>query len=533
MNKVATYLNEHLAGEVTSAKSVRQRFSTDSSILSMTPELVAFPRSTQDVRKIARFTWQLAEKGHPLAMTVRGFGSNITGAAIGRGVVVDTVTHMHDIIDIVFKERLVHVQPGAAIDAVEAAIRWQGLTLRGSRHYTARDISIGGILASDSYGVDGALADSIDRIEVVLANGDTLETGKVSKRDVNRKLGLQTLEGEIYRKLTGLFEDNEELLEKIAKKGVQDNVGYSRITEVRGKDGSFNLTPLFIGSQGTLGIISEVVLKAEYYAQESIHMAIVADSPQTARDIAERLAELRPAELAVYDGSLLRSAGRFGVRFSALGPVDELGAVLYVRLNEISARAQKKQYKKIKKLLKKMEMDAIDSFEYDEEQFVGIASVASRITRTVDDSKSVLPVFDGISIPALRREEFEIALRELESRHRIELPFVLNVLANTYDLYPEISIKSVTDKQRLFKLMADVAVIAKRCGGAYVSSGGEGRVKANAAWAVLDEDEAALYQEIREIFDPLKTLNPGVKQKAELRSIVSALRSDYGQDSLL
>lgn len=533
MNKVATYLNEHLTGEVTSAKSVRQRFSIDSSILSMTPELVAFPRSTQDIRKIARFTWQLAEKGHPLSITMRGFGANITGAAIGRGVIVDTSTYMSNVIDIVFREKLVHVQPGASIDAVESAIRWQGLTLRGARHYESRDMSIGGILASDSYGVDGALADAIDRIEVVLANGDTLETGRVSKREVNRKLGLQTLEGEIYRKLSGLLEDNEELIEKISKKQTQDNAGYARIAEVRGKDGSMDLTPLFVGSQGTLGVISEVVLKAEYYSQDSTHLAVVTDSVQTARDIAERIAELRPAELSVYDGALYRAAATFGVKFTGLGSVDKAGAVLYVRINNISPRAHKQAVKKVKKLLKKMEMNCIDSTQYAEEDFEAIAAVASRISRTVDDSKSVLPIFDGITVPALRREEFEIALRELEARHHMELPLVLNVLANTYTLYPELSIKTVTDKQKLFKLMADVAVVAKRCGGSFVSSGAEGRVKANAAWAAMEDDEAKLYQEVRAIFDPLKTLNPGVKQKVELRQVVGALRSDYGQGSLL
>lgn len=533
MNKVATYLNEHLSGEVTSAKSVRQRYSTDSSILTHTPELVAFPRSTQDIRKIARFTWQLAEKGHSLPMTLRGFGANVTGAAIGKGVVVDTTTYLKDIIDIVFKERLVHVQPGVALDAVESAIRWQGLTLRGVRSYGAKDVSVGGVLASDSYGADGALADAIDRIEVVLANGDTLETGKISKREVNRKLGLQTLEGEIYRKLTAIFEDNEELIAKIAKKTTQDNAGYARIAEVRSKDGSFDLTPLFVGSQGTLGIISEVVLRADFFSHETDHIAVVTDSVQTARDIAERIAELRPAELSIYDGALYRSAARFGVRFAALGSVDEIGAVLYVRINNINRRVQKKSVKKIKKLLQKMEMNSISSADFDDEEFESIAGVAARITRSADDAKSILPILDGISIPVLRREEFEIALRELEAKHRIELPVGLNILANTYDLYPELTIKSVGDKQRLFKIMADLAVIARRCDGSYVSSGGEGRVKANAAWAALDAEEVALYEQIREIFDPLKTLNPGVKQKTELRQVVSALRSDYGQDSLL
>lgn len=533
MNKVATYLNEHLAGEVTSAKSVRQRYATDSSIISHTPELVAFPRSTQDIRKIMRFTWQLAEKGHPLPVTLRGYGSNVTGSAVGKGIVVDTTAYLDEILDIVFKERLVHVQPGTSLRSVESTIRWQGLTLPGAHNYGKKDMSIGGVLAADSYGVDGALADAIDRLEVVLANGDTLESGKISKREVNKKLGLQTLEGEIYRKLTALIEDNDELIAAMGKSQIQDNTGYSRITEVKAKDGSMNLTPLFIGSQGTLGVISEVVLRADFFSQGSIHLAVMTDSVQTARDLADRIIELQPAELSIYDGALYRAAARFGIQFAALGSVDQVGAVLYIRLNDMSGRAQKKKYKKINKLLKKIDMSAVDSYEYDDDDFISMASVAERISRSVDDSKSILPIFDGISIPALRREEFEVALGELEERHRVSLPIVLNVLAGTYDLYPELGIKSVGDKQRLFKLMADIAVIAKRCGGTSISSGAEGRVKAVAAWSALDEDTVRLYGEIREIFDPLKTLNPGVKQKVELRTIVAALRSDYGQDSLL
>src|ERR1700712_1346432 len=82
MNKIAVYLNEHLLGEVTSSKAMRRRYSRDGSVLTITPEIIAFPRITNDIRKIARFSWQLAEKGHPLGLTVRGAGSDTTGAAI-------------------------------------------------------------------------------------------------------------------------------------------------------------------------------------------------------------------------------------------------------------------------------------------------------------------------------------------------------------------------------------------------------------------------------------------------------------------
>ena len=138
-----------------------------------------------------------------------------------------------------------------------------------------------------------------------------------------------------------------------------------------------------------------------------------------------------------------------------------------------------------------------------------------------------------MSAPNARREEFEIALGELAAKHHIELPIVMNVYAGAYDIYPVLKIDSVGDKQKLFKLMADYAVVVDRCGGAFTSDGAEGRLKANAAWAVLDEAHAKLYEDLRAIFDPFGTLNAGVKQKSDLRTLVAALRSDYDAASQL
>ena len=238
MNKIAVYLSQHLSGEVSSAQSLRKLYSTDGSVLSIPPEIVAFPRVTNDIRKIARFTWQLAEKGHVVSITTRGFGGDPTGAAIGKGIVMDVSKHLNNVIEVAVKDKLVHVQPGASLASIENTLKWQGLLLPGAHTNSLRDISIGGAIASDTLGTDGRVADSIKKLEVVLANGDILETGKMSRRDVSKKLGLQTFEGEIYRKIEGLLEDNEELIKEIAADTTRDNTGYKRIAEVRAKDGS-------------------------------------------------------------------------------------------------------------------------------------------------------------------------------------------------------------------------------------------------------------------------------------------------------
>ena len=533
MNKIAVYLNEHLLGEVNSSKALRKRFSTDASVLSITPEIVAFPRVTNDIRKIARFSWQLAEKGHILPITPRGLGGDTTGAAIGKGVLINTSAYLNKIIQLATKDRLLHVQPGASLEAVDAALKWQGLALTGSTRRENRAATVGGIIANDSLGVNGSLATSVEKLEVVLANGDLIETGKLSKRDLNKKLGLQTFEGEIYRKLEGLLEDNEELIKQIAADATPDNTGYKGLSTIRSKDGSFDLTSLFVGSQGTLGVISEIVLKTDYFSNDSIHAAIVVDSLQTGRDLSDRLLELEPAELMVYDGELFRRASKQGVQFSALGDVSQIGAVVYIRFNDISDRAQTNKLKKLRKLLKKANFGAVDSTERAEEEFDVITGITRSLHLGATDEAISIPLLDGSYIPADRREEFEASFSELAKKHHQDMPVALNVLNGTYELFPILKLDSVSDKQKLFKLITDYAALVDSCRGAFTSDGAEGRLKANAAWSTLDSAHIELYEQLRTIFDPFKTLNPGVKEKNDIRTLVSALRTSYDPSDLI
>src|SRR5487761_1450069 len=99
-SKVAHYLQEHLVGEVISSTDARHHFSTDSSILQVAPSLIVYPRNENDVRKTARFSWQLAERGRIIPLIARGAGSDLTGAAIGNGMVLVFPAHMNRILEL-------------------------------------------------------------------------------------------------------------------------------------------------------------------------------------------------------------------------------------------------------------------------------------------------------------------------------------------------------------------------------------------------------------------------------------------------
>jgi len=532
MNKVASYLNEHILGEAVASKAMRRRMSRDNSVLTITPELVVFPRSTNDIRKVARFAWQLAEKGHAISITPRGFGADTTGASIGKGIIIDLSVSLNKTLLIAAKDRLVHVQPGAALSTVQEALRWQGLSITGVPDDQCHT-SVGGAIAGNVAGADGYLADAISKIEVILSNGDTIETGRIDRKEVNKRLGMQTFEGEIYRKLSGLLDDNEELIERLSQDPVRDSTGYKAIASVRRKDGSMDLTPLFIGSQGTLGIISEVVLRADFYSQQSIEFVITPHSTQQSRDLVDQILRLEPSALRVIDEHFVTALSAHGKRLALIGDADPQGAMIYGAFNDFSDRARMHKLKKLRKVLTKAGVGFVDSENRDAAEFVQFVEATASHNRIADEATITIPLIDGAFVPADRREEFEEQMEELSLKQHVDLPYTLNVLTGTYTVFPHLKLDVVSEKQKIFRLMTSYAELVHKYNGAFTSDGAEGRLKANAAWSVLDEDEVALYNGVRDIFDPFKTMNPGVKQTNDVRSLVAALRTSYdGTDFL-
>lgn len=535
MSKIAQYLNEHILGEVTSAKAIRQRFAQDASILTITPELVMFPRVTNDIRKAARFSWQLAEKGHVLPITVRGGGTDQTGAAIGKGLVITTMAHLNNVIFLGLKgkDRFVHVQPGVTFKTLNDTLNWHGLQVP-SYPETAAYSTIGGAVANNSGGQlsgrVGVTGDYVTRLEVVLANGDLIETTRLNKRDFSRKKGLQTFEGEIYRKIDGLIEDNQELIKDKLSGNERDNAGYVRLSQVKKRDGSFDLTPLFVGSQGTLGIISEIVLKTEYVSKDQTILVAGVENSEIAHDAADALKSLEPAMLETFDGAVFDIAKARGKKYPFFNVTESestVGAVVYLQFNDFSDKARARKLKKAVKVLGKYNAAVVTSADHSIEELTAIREVMSSTFISETESESFPPLIDGSHIPSNRYADFTVAVAELADKHHILLPLRTRVLDGVVFTRTALQLDKLGDKQKMFKLINDYSQVVEKHGGTFVAESGEGRVKANAAFALLDDDVKQLYQQVRVIFDPFGTLNPGVKQPSDIKDLVEALRLSY------
>lgn len=170
------------------------------------PDAVVFPKSRDEVVQILRFA---DERGIPVVPF--GQGSSLEGHTIPRqgGISLDT-TLMSEILEIRPEDFVARVGPGVTHGKLNASLEEHGLFFPVDPGW---DASLGGMAATNASGTNavryGAMKDQVLGLEIVLANGTVMRTGGMA---------------------------------------MKSSAGY-------------NLTGLFVGSEGTLGVFTEITLR--------------------------------------------------------------------------------------------------------------------------------------------------------------------------------------------------------------------------------------------------------------------------------
>ncbi len=518
MNKLVQYLNQHLSGEVVTNPSVLMAYAKDESPLHYLPQMVVVPRTVSDIRKMLRFSWQLAEKGYSLSVIARGSGTNTTGAAIGNGVVVSFNPYMHKLFEYDMKQQLLRLQPGATIAAVQGALGLQGARLPIDVD-TDMAATLGGCVANDSRALDW-----VRELEVVLANGDLLHTKKLSKREFNKKRGEQTFEGSIYRAIDTLLEEKSELVAKLTDHSV---AGYNALARVRSKDGSFDLTPLFVGSQGTLGLISEMIVQTDFAVESrSVVVAAFADF-DSLRDALDEVAKVTKdnENVTYYHPEIIKRVVAAG-RQLPFGESDVSGGVLRIIVDDRSLKAQAKKVKRLVRVFEQHKAVVASSNDFELGKLSGLQAIVSLASQPVEKETHVINVASGSYIPLTRSEEFLKKLQLLGDKTRAKLLISGSPIDGIWSVSAPLDLGTVGGKQLVVKLGEEVATIVNSLDGSVAASSAEGRLMSGPVYRALDEDVAALYADLRAIFDPHGFLNRGIKQPVEISELAKHLRSN-------
>lgn len=538
MSKVAHYLQEHVMGEVMVSPDARRYFATDASVLSVTPSLIVYPRNENDVRKTARFTWQLAERGRVIPITARGAGTDLGGAAIGNGIIVAFPAHMHRILELDDKSGVVTVEPGINYAKLQQTLHTHDRFLPpypASVEYS----TIGGAVGNNASGEKsvkyGDTRDFVRSLRVVLANGEIIQTGRLNKRELNKKLGLATFEGEIYRALDALLEESKDIIDKDVR-GVTKNAAGYFLSDIKRKDGSFDLTPLFVGSQGTLGIVTEISMDTEFYNPNT---ALIVANFEDLEKAQAAVLELRalptmPSAIEMVDDQLLGLVDKLNPNLlKDLVPQPFPRIVMLVEFDAPTERLQKKLIKKSQKIFDKIGATyTVETDPLEQEKLWKIRHSSATVVAHAEGGIKALPIIEDGIVPPERFKEYIDGLYALLGRYRLQAALWGHAGDAHLHVQPFFDLSQVGDRQKIFKLMDEYHDLVLSLGGSISGEHGEGRLRAPYLPKQVGPELYAVYQKLKLIFDPYGTMNPGVKMNANIDSVKALVRSGYSLDHL-
>lgn len=538
MNKVAHYLQEHLAGEIMTGDDARKYFSTDGSVFEVTPAIVAYPRNENDVRKAARFTWQLAERGRIVPITARGSGTDQAGAALGKGIMMVFPAHINKILELDGKSGTVVVEPGLNYGKLQQTLHTHGRFLPpfpSSIDYS----TIGGAVANNAAGEKtikyGNTRNFIEGLRVVLSNGEVIETKRLNKRELSKKMGLSSFEGEIYRSLDTLIEENHDIIDNMRLDVTKNSAGYD-VMDIKQKDGSFDLTPMFVGSQGTLGVVTEVTLATEEYNPGSTLIAAYCNDLDQAQSIVLELRKLKemPSAVELVDSNLLNYINDNNpnqLKGIIKPPFPQI--VLLIEFDDISERTQKKLSKKASKILEKSGVEyVIETEEHKKEELWKIRHSAAAVIAHSEGGTKALPIVEDGIVPVERFKEYLEGVYQIFDKYNLKIAVWGHAGNANLHMQPFLNLNALGDRQKVFKIIDDYYNLVINLGGSTSGEHSDGRLRAPYLGQLYGDEAYQLFKKIKDIFDPHGILNPGVKLDVTVEDIKPLLRHEYSMEHL-
>ncbi len=521
MSKLAEYLNRHTIGNVFDRPSICEAYSTDRSILKITPRLVAIPESTDDIRKLLRFADQLAGRDFELPVTVRGTGLDKTGASIGDGLVISMEKFCH-IEEIDVRGRLVRVQPGITLGRLNEVLRLQGMWLPVDADPRS---TIGGLIANcttDSAAQRyGGIFRFVDRAELVLANGDLVQVGPLALHTAEAKANENTSEGELYRNISKILDQHDDtILDRSMRP--YDAMGYANIVKVR-EQHSVNLLPLLFASQGTLGVISDVILHLETIPPESGRLLVSFHDLKAAQRFLNFVCDLEPATVKICDLRIMEEASDHGKKSELF--IRKIGRGLLVLIDFGYGKFGLKR--RIKRCLEVLPPGTFYVEETPENQPAFACLDTAILTYLNEDALgSRAPVLDDVFIPTMHFGDFIDGLKTLEQTLDLELPVFGSFATSNYYVRPSFDYASLEDRKKMIDFIRLYTQLIESCHGSLTGNGPEGRVKALTGSKALSVGERQLYSSIKAAFDPHNIMNPKVKLGADIKDTIRHLRTE-------
>lgn len=527
-------------------EETRNRYSRDTSIFVVKPTAVVFPKDVQDLENLIEFVNVRRDVKQNLSLTARAAGSDMSGGPLTESIVVEFTKYFNHIKKMEADYAI--VEPGVFYRDFEVDAAKRGVFFPpypASKHICA----MGGIVANNAAGEKtlayGKTERYVEGLKVVLSDGQEYEFGSISKEELDRKMQLETFEGEVYRKTYKLIEDNYDAIQNARPRVSKNSAGYY-LWNVWDKK-TFDLSKLFVGSQGTLGLITEAKLKLIRKKQHSrLAVVFMKDLSSLAR-LVNTVLESHPESFESYDDKTLKLAIKFlpdlvrilksGFFSLALKFLPEFWMVLtggfpkLVLLIELTGDDEKEisnRFAKLVAALKSYKVKVrVTKSEAEAEKYWTIRRESFNLLRKRIRGKQTAPFIDDIVVRPEKLPEFLPELNKILDAYQDKMFYTIagHVGDGNFHIIPLMNLSDPAVRAVIPKLSDEVYQLVFKYGGSMTAEHNDGLIRSPYLKKMYGEKIYGLFEEIKNIFDPKNIFNPGKKVGASLQYALNHIKT--------
>lgn len=533
--EIKEQLKKLIEGEVLDDNESRKIYSRDASLFEVWPELIVWPKNSDDVSRIVKFVAdkksENPERYAKLSVTARAAGSCMSGGSLSESIVLDFTKHMNKFV----------VEPNSQTAEVELGVFYRDFETETLKHdlilpcYTASKnlCALGGMIGNNCAGEKtlayGKMENYIEELEVVLSDGSVKIFKSVSRPEALRKSHEHTHEGAIYERMLRLIDENRETIIEAKPKVSKNSAGYYLWNIER--QGLFDLTKILVGSQGTLGIITKAKIRLVKTKPKSKLLVVFMKDLNGLGDLVNTILQYGPESVESYDDSTMKLAMRFlpelinlmksrllGIMWSFLPEAFMAltsGVPKLVLLAEFAGDNELEIQTKLEKLKAEVTKagfkSRITKNASDAEKYWTIRRESFNLLRKHIRGKRTAPFIDDICVEPKYLPEFLPKLRKILDEAKFVYTIAGHAGNGNFHIIPLMDMTEHKNRALIPYLSEKVYSLVKEYGGSITAEHNDGLVRTPYLGMMFSPKILTLFAETKKIFDPLSIFNPGKK----------------------
>ncbi len=536
-------------GEIRDDAETLETFSHDASLFELKPTVVVSPRDSLDIRAVVKHVSEHTTIDEPLSVTVRSAGTDMSGGAINTSIILDMVAHFTSIREVSGTEA--SVQPGVYYRDFDIETKKLGVMLPS--YPASKDLcTVGGMVANNSGGEKslqyGKTANYVNEIQVVLADGNEYTIRALNKTELVRKMSQGDFEGNLYKSVFELVEKNYDIIKASKPQVSKDSTGY-HLWEVWDREtGMFDMTKVFVGSQGTLGVITDATVRLVDRPEHSGVLVCFMGDINPLGDVINTVLLHKPATFESFDDNTLWMSFKFFFSF-----IDKLGfrlwvktafqlipdllaltrgipkLVLMVEFTGASVHEVEEKIIAMEKDLKQYKMLYMERDETEEKanKFWLMRRESFNLLRQKVKDKHTAPFIDDLVIPPAKIPEVWPQLRRIIKKYNLMATIAGHMGDGNFHIIPLMNIEKESERAKFKPAMTEVNELVLKAGGSLSGEHNDGMIRGPWLERMYGTEVFGLMKQVKTIFDPKNIFNPHKKTDANWDYSFSNIRKNF------